>query len=49
MFTEYLDASSTQSAADFIEALKDELLPYLDDAIEEYTTYDVLSYVDQVK
>ena len=49
MYTEYLDPASTQSAADFIEDLKKELLPYLDDVIEEYTTYDVLSYVDQVK
>lgn len=49
MYTEYLDAASTESAADFIEDLKAELLPSLDEAIEEYTTYDVLSYVDQVQ
>lgn len=49
MYSEYLDAASTQSAAEFIEDLKAELLPYLDDAIEDYTAFDVLSYLDQVK
>ena len=49
MYTEYLDPASTKTAAEFIEKLKDELLPYLEEAIEEYTTYDVLSYADQVK
>ena len=49
MYSAYLDPASTQSAADFIEDLKAELLPYLDEAIEEYTTADVLSYVDQVQ
>lgn len=49
MYTEYLDPASTKTAAEFIEELKDELLPYLEEAIEEYTTYDVLSYADQVK
>ncbi len=49
MYTEYLDASSTKTAAEFIEDLKAEILPNLDEAIEEYTTYDVLSYVDQVQ
>lgn len=49
MYTAYLDPASTQSAADFVEDLKAELLPLLDEAIEDYTTYDVLSYVDQVQ
>ena len=49
MYTAYMDPASTQSAADFIQDLKKELLPYLDEVIEEYTTYDVLSYLDQVK
>lgn len=49
MYTAYLDPASTETAAEFIEDLKATLLPYLDDVIEEYTTYDVLSYVDQVK
>lgn len=47
-YTAYLDPSSTQSAEDFVEQLKNELLPFLDEAIEDYTTYDVLSYVGQV-
>ncbi|MBO5070534.1 MAG: carbohydrate ABC transporter substrate-binding protein [Roseburia sp.] len=49
MFTEYVDPASTKTAAEFIEDLKAELLPALDDTIEEYTTYDILSYVDQVQ
>ncbi|MBE5791225.1 MAG: carbohydrate ABC transporter substrate-binding protein [Clostridiales bacterium] len=49
MYTEYLDPSSDKTAEAFIEELKEELLPYLEEAIEEYTTYDVLSYADQVK
>lgn len=49
MYSAYLDPASTESAADFIADLKAELLPYLDEAIEEYTTADVLSYVDQVQ
>ena len=48
-YSAYLDPASTQSAEDFIAQLKEELLPFLDEAIEDYTTYDVLSYVDQVK
>ena len=48
-YSAYLDPASTQSAEDFIAQLKEDLLPFLDEAIEDYTTYDVLSYVDQVK
>lgn len=47
-YSTYLDPATNQSAEDFVEQLKNDLLPYLDEAIEEYTTYDVLSYVDQV-
>ena len=48
-YSAFLDPASTQSAEDFIAQLKEDLLPFLDEAIEDYTTYDVLSYVDQVK
>ena len=48
MYTEYLDPASTMSAEDFCKQLKDELLPYLEDAIDEYEHVDILSYVDQV-
>ena len=49
MYTKYLDPSSDMTSEEFIGELKAELLPYLEEAIEEYTTYDVLSYADQVK
>lgn len=49
LYTEYLDQASTMSAEDFCKLLKEELMPYLEDAIEDYTAADVLSYVDQVK
>ena len=48
-YSAYLDPASTQTAEEFIEQLKADLLPFLDEAIDEYTNYDVLSYVDQVK
>ena len=49
LYTEYLDYASDMTAEEFCKQLKDEMMPYLDDAIEEYTTVDVLDYVDQVK
>ena len=44
----YLDPSSTQTAAELIAELKEEVLPLLDEAIED-STVDVMSYVDQVQ
>lgn len=48
-YTNYLDPATNQSAEDFVKQMKEDLLPFLDEAIEDYTTYDVLSYVDQVQ
>lgn len=48
LYTEYLDPASDMSAEDFCKLLKEELMPYLEDAIDEYEHADVLSYVDQV-
>ena len=48
LYVAYLDPSSTQTAAELIAELKEEVLPLLDEAIED-STVDVMSYVDQVQ
>lgn len=47
-YSMYLDPSVNQNPEDFVKDMEEQLLPYLDEAIEEYTAYDVLSYVDKV-
>lgn len=48
-FNEYLDPSSTETAEEFAARVTEDLEELVDEAIEDYTVYDVLSYVDDVQ